>query len=464
MGTLRLFILSIVIILFHPILAQSQGETKLNQFLKFMQDGRYWDMSQVYNKSDSILPAVKLMNAAYSAIGYNRNDVAIKLLEKNIKANWKSYNGDTPYLSRLLVDLYIEEGRYEDAVTEYEWLKNTYAPLQQQYFLNIEYNKNVRKYIEEEFNVLEKARKRPQMRVVCKGESQPIKFTTQHIIKTQLNINKTKMYFTWDTGVTVPLVLPHRYADQLGLDYRQDSIIADNGKFAVAYVDSIIIGNYTFYHVPAYVMDGNSPIPALYKQHASNERLREALMLYETLNSPIIGLPIIKRLERVGIDWKQECIFFPKRQLPHPSIEGQLFMSHLSKPNLLTPLTLNSMPLMGFVDTGCDSYINLYQKIQQTYSDKFPIEYDKQDSNYSLTFEGVQDTVRIYLVSPSLHYSNQAFKAKDKIMISGKMQGNKTWDLQLGYPFFKTLGEMMVLDFKEMKVKIWEKCIKSQLY
>ena len=424
METLRLFILSIVIILFHPILAQSQGDTKLNQFLKFMQDGRYWDMSQVYNKSDSILPAVKLMNAAYSAIGYNRNDVAIKLLEKNIKANWKSYNGDTPYLSRLLVDLYIEEGRYEDAVTEYEWLKNTYAPLQQQYFLNIEYNKNVRKYIEEEFNVLEKARKRPQMRVVCKGESQPIKFTTQHIIKTQLNIN----------------------------------------KFAVAYVDSIIIGNYTFYHVPAYVMDGSSPIPALYKQHASNERLQEALMLYETLNSPIIGLPIIKRLERIGIDWKQECIFFPKRQLPHPSLEGQLFMSHLSKPNLLTPLTLNSMPLMGFVDTGCDSYINLYQKIQQTYSDKFPIEYDKQDSNYSLTFEGVKDTVRIYLVSPSLRYSNQAFKAKDKIMISGKMQGNKTWDLQLGYPFFKTLGEMMVLDFKEMKVKIWEKCIKSQLY
>ena len=155
METLRLFILSIVIILFHPILAQSQGDTKLNQFLKFMQDGRYWDMSQVYNKSDSILPAVKLMNAAYSAIGYNRNDVAIKLLEKNIKANWKSYNGDTPYLSRLLVDLYIEEGRYEDAVIEYEWLKNTYAPLQQQYFLNIEYNKNVRKYIEEEFNVLQ---------------------------------------------------------------------------------------------------------------------------------------------------------------------------------------------------------------------------------------------------------------------------------------------------------------------
>ena len=175
METLRLFILSIVIILFHPILAQSQGDTKLNQFLKFMQDGRYWDMSQVYNKSDSILPTVKLMNAAYSAIGYNRNDVAIKLLEKNIKANWKSYNGDTPYLSRLLVDLCIEEGRYEDAVTEYEWLKNIYAPLQQQYFLNIEYNKNVRKYIEEEFNVLEKARKRPQMQVVCKGESQPIK-------------------------------------------------------------------------------------------------------------------------------------------------------------------------------------------------------------------------------------------------------------------------------------------------
>ena len=52
METLRLFILSIVIILFHPILAQSQGDTKLNQFLKFMQDGRYWDMSQVYNKSD----------------------------------------------------------------------------------------------------------------------------------------------------------------------------------------------------------------------------------------------------------------------------------------------------------------------------------------------------------------------------------------------------------------------------
>ena len=64
----------------------------------------------------------------------------------------------------------------------------------------------------------------------------------------------------------------------------------------------------------------------------------------------------------------------------------------------------------------------------------------------------MKDTVRIYLVSPSLRYSNQVFKAKDKIMLSSKLQGNKTWDLQLGYTFFKTLGEMMVLDFKEMKV------------
>ena len=72
----------------------------------------------------------------------------------------------------------------------------------------------------------------------------------------------------------------------------------------------------------------------------------------------------------------------------------------------------------------------------------------------------IRDRTNVFLVKPSLTYANQLLLPKERLKVIGyrdEDQDMKSWDVQLGYPFFKSLGEVMVLDFKEMKLKIWRK-------
>ena len=78
----------------------------------------------------------------------------------------------------------------------------------------------------------------------------------------------------------------------------------------------------------------------------------------------------------------------------------------------------------------------------------------------------MSDTTNVFLVKPSLTYANQLLLPKERLKVIGyrdEDQDMKSWDVQLGYPFFKSLGEVMVLDFKEMKLKIWRKSDAIQL-
>lgn len=128
--------------------------------------------------------------------------------------------------------------------------------------------------------------------------------------------------FLWDTGSPVAISLPHRYADELGLDYRSDSIVYGNEKIAIAYIDSLMIGNYTLYHVPTCIVDMKSPIPALYKQHASKKKLLEAMNVYNEMNCPIIGLPIIKLLKSLELTGNTNAFSFLKSNCLLPTLKN----------------------------------------------------------------------------------------------------------------------------------------------
>lgn len=464
MKYLRLFVVYLVIAFPTSAFSHSQRILEEKQFLEYLYKGRYWEMTQFYSKSNIDCPTLKLLNSVYTAIGDNRNDLAIQLIDENMKTHWKEYDRNTQIFSGLMVNLCLTEGRYDDALAQYNWLKDVYSPLQQQYYKNPKITADVNKMIDEEAKVMKIARKRPQMRIVCKGEPKPIKFTLEPHIKTKLKVNETTETFLWDTGSPVAISLPHRYADELDLDYRSDSIVFGNEKIAIAYIDSLMIGNYTLYHVPTCIVDMKSPIPALYKQHASKKKLLEAMNVYNEMNCPIIGLPIIKLFEKFGIDWKYECFFFPKEQLPTPHFEERIFMTNYSRPYLLTPITINSMSMMGSVDTGSSFYMGLNRQYQKDNSKLFPIGYDKSNDIYSVTMVGLQDTLGVFLLNPSLTYGYTAMKPTYLIKLRDSVMTNEPWDVLLGYPFFKSLGEAMVIDFKEMKVKIWEKSDNPRLY
>ena len=460
MKYLRLFILLTTLALSRPSLAQLQKQAQLSRFFDALNSGRFSELGQIYAPTDSVAPSVKLAIQAFTEVGKNRYDLAIDLLYKNLRTNWRLYGDEALSFSNLLMNLYVAERRYDDAECQYDWLKNTYAPAQLQYYQNLTLNNAVSKCIEETYKFLEENRKIPQMRIVCKGEPKPIKFILDSHIKTRLKINQTSEMFLWDTGSEGALLIPHRYADALGLDYRNKSVNSKDAQDPLIIVDSLIIGNFTLYNVPAFIHDMVNPIPALYDRRSSEKELHDALMVYEASNIPIIGLPVIKHLEKLGIDWKNNCFFFPKKTLPAPTLQEQMFVTGVKYSKLITPFSINSVRALAMIDIGSTTFADMHKNLVNAYPKRFSTIKDVNAHSYSLTLYGVSDTTNVFLVKPSLTYANQLLLPKERLKVIGyrdEDQDMKSWDVQLGYPFFKSLGEVMVLDFKEMKLKIWRK-------
>ena len=424
MKYLRLFILLTTLALSRPSLAQLQKQAQLSRFFDALNSGRFSELGQIYAPTDSVAPSVKLAIQAFTEVGKNRYDLAIDLLCKNLRTNWRLYGDEALSFSNLLMNLYVAERRYDDAECQYDWLKNTYAPAQLQYYQNLTLNNAVSKCIEETYKFLEENRKIPQMRIVCKGEPKPIKFILDSHIKTRLKINQTSEMFLWDTGSEGALLIPHRYADALGLDYRNKSVNSKDAQDPLIIVDSLIIGNFTLYNIP------------------------------------IIGLPVIKHLEKLGIDWKNNCFFFPKKTLPAPTLQEQMFVTGVKYSKLITPFSINSVRALAMIDIGSTTFADMHKNLVNAYPKRFSTIKDVNAHSYSLTLYGVSDTTNVFLVKPSLTYANQLLLPKERLKVIGyrdEDQDMKSWDVQLGYPFFKSFGEVMVLDFKEIKLKIWRK-------
>ena len=69
--------------------------------------------------------------------------------------------------------------------------------------------------------------------------------------------------------------------------------------------------------------------------------------------------------------------------------------------------------------------------------------------------EIINDSVNIVLLSPSLIVGRQKIVPKEEVLVTPSK--NPSCDVQLGLPFFKSLGQTVVFDFKEMKIQTWKK-------
>ena len=137
-----------------------------------------------------------------------------------------------------------------------------------------------------------------------------------------------------------------------------------------------------------------------------------------------------------------------------------MFVTGVKYSKLITPFSINSVRALAMIDIGSTTFADMHKNLVNAYPKRFSTIKDVNAHSYSLTLYGVSDTTNVFLVKPSLTYANQLLLPKERLKVIGyrdEDQDMKSWDVQLGYPFFKSLGEVMVLDFKEMKLKIWRK-------
>lgn len=457
MKILHLFVLSFFILSPNSIWAQVENTPAC--FFDKLNTQRYHEMGQLYMKFDSVTPTMALCHTVFSAISKNQNRLAIEALEKNLLPNWNQYPGDMLFLFQKLIQLYIEEGKYTEAHTYSNWFKEQYYPTIKKQGISEEYSQQIFQFINNMDKFLDEAVLIPPMRVVRKKGNQSVNFTIDPLIMSQIEINGSKKDVFWDTGVPVPMYLTHQVADTLRIAYGMDSLDTSMGRHPIVNIDSIVIGNYSFYNVPTLIIDMANPIPYLSEHKMSAKKLRKAQRVYDKFNRPMIGLPIIKRLGRLEVDWKHKLLSFPHDTLPKSDWEEQIQLTDYKYPRLTTPIMINNMNVMGIIDSGFDSYMLMRKDFYQRYSNQFPVVKNKQDRRLTLTVSGAEDTLNIHLHHPTLVYGGRVIQPKEKINFIGDGYTEKSWDMLMGLHFFKSLGQNIIFDFKDMKLKVWKKSI-----
>lgn len=433
-------------------MAQSY-QSKMERYGGLATEGRFLEACQLFTDTDSVSPFIKLHKQILAAIAQNQNRLAISLIDENLRYNWMAYGADVLYLSRELLNLCKAEGMHDKAASHVEWLKREYYLSQKAYYNDAEYNKSVEKLISSGEQRLRERNLLPPVHAIRKGKSQTIKFTAVPLLKTQIKVNDKSLEGLWMTATPYPMIITHQVAKQLGLVVGADSVAG----FPVVYLDSIRIGSILFKNVPALVSKVATPTKGIDKHKLSKKEAKRIKEIYAEANKPKIGLPIIRQLETIAIDWKRQEISFPVDSLPNADIEEKMYFAYVDYPYLFMPITISKKTAIGKISTGDVVYIKMCDKFYKKH--QFPSE-NWNKSMYVTTDGNAVFIPNLILKSPSLTINGRPIDTKEKIDIVPETA--TSYDVLLGLTFFQSIGQTIVFDFKQMKIKGWKEGISAK--
>lgn len=427
-------------------------KSKFGLYGNLLSSGRYLEMSKVYTDKDSINPFLKLNNKIVAAIANNQNRYAISLINDNLRYNWQAYGFDALYLADVYFTLCKAEGLYDQEEALLEWLKHDYYPSQMIYYNDKKYTAATEKLISDEENSLKAKVLISPVHAIRKDESQAVKFSVNPIIRTKIKLNGETLDAIWTTELRYPLQITPQVADQLGIVCGKDSVAG----CPVVYLDSINIGNLQFNHVPALVSVMVDPTAYIKEHKLSRKYAKELKAFYTRINVPQIGLPIIRLLEKIAIDWKHQIINFPTDTLPKADFEESMYFAYPDFPALYLPVSINNEFAVGQINLGNSDYIvvrdNFYKKCNFPSIKGKNITVLKNNRLFSVPL--------ITLKSPSVLFGGHTVDSKKKLSV--RSVNDRSSDVEIGLSFFKSLGQTVVFDFKQMKVQVWKKGIPSK--
>ena len=134
-------------------------------------------------------------------------------------------------------------------------------------------------------------------------------------------------------------------------------------------------------------------------------------------------------------------------------MEERIYFAPIRYPELYMPISINTNKAIGLVGLVNGDYIDMSKDFFQKYH--FPSTKMKGRGYTLLTENEINDSVNIVLLSPSLIVGRQKIVPKEEVLVTPS--NNPSCDVQLGLPFFKSLGQTVVFDFKKMKIQTWKK-------
>lgn len=442
---------------------------QLQKLDKLMFSGRCFESKELHKKisdTTTIPSDLELYYKFRMAQFLNKTDSVAYYLEQFIPHHYATFGEETLVFYSNLFDAYIELGDMDKALDTYLQMKRIWNESLTKTTTGGKEYEEWRTATENFLSYAEYAVTLPPIKMKRNDTLSFVDIEEGDRLVFQAKYNGILQRTIFDTGVGPYCVLSRKLADGMGVRY--DSI--DENKVTInedlisvrSIIDSIEVGNITFYNIPAFIYSDTASVPFVsgssIKRRKKRKKAQTVVDSVRTLFTDCVslGLPVMKLIGKIQTDYEHNKMCFPvsvaNAHLPKaPNI-------YAYKYDLYMRIKLNGVAFTANLDTGSNEYVTVDSAFYEKHQKELPIASTCKKNTFgvvmlhqarAITYKTLKDPAIIF---------------DDKLMQPPGPEAVKTYPLGqivpgiffdgvIGNGFYRRIGKKVLLDLDNMRLE-----------
>lgn len=463
------YITCFIFVLIPLTLYGQEDVEQLQKLDKLMFSGRYFEAKELHKKisdTTTIPSDLELYYKFRMAQFLNKTDSVAYYLEQFIPHHYATFGEETLVFYSNLFDAYIELGDMDKALDTYLQMKRIWNESLTKTTTGGKEYEEWRTATENFLSYAEYAVTLPPIKMKRNDTLSFVDIEEGDRLVFQAKYNGILQRTIFDTGVGPYCVLSRKLADGMGVRY--DSI--DENKVTInedlisvrSIIDSIEVGNITFYNIPAFIYSDTASVPFVsgssIKRRKKRKKAQTVVDSVRTLFTDCVslGLPVMKLIGKIQTDYEHNKMCFPvsvaNAHLPKaPNI-------YAYKYDLYMRIKLNGVAFTANLDTGSNEYVTVDSAFYEKHQKELPIASTCKKNTFgvvmlhqarAITYKTLKDPAIIF---------------DDKLMQPPGPEAVKTYPLGqivpgiffdgvIGNGFYRRIGKKVLLDLDNMRLE-----------
>lgn len=463
------YITCFIFVLIPLTLYGQEDVEQLQKLDKLMFSGRYFESKELCKKISETTTFPSDLELYYKfrmAQFLNKTDSVAYYLEQFIPHHYATFGEETLVFYSNLFDAYIELGDTDKALDTYLQMKRIWNESLTKTTTGGKEYEEWRTATENFLSYAEYAVTLPPIKMKRNDTLSFVDIEEDDRLVFQAKYNGILQRTIFDTGVGPYCVLSRKLADGMGVRY--DSI--DENKVTInedlisvrSIIDSIEVGNITFYNIPAFIYSDTASVPFVsgssIKRRKKRKKAQTVVDSVRTLFTDCVslGLPVMKLIGKIQTDYEHNKMCFPisvaNAHLPKaPNI-------YAYKYDLYMRIKLNGVAFTANLDTGSNEYVTVDSAFYEKHQKELPIASTSKKNTFgvvmlhqarAITYKTLKDPAIIF---------------DDKLMQPPGPEAVKTYPLGqivpgiffdgvIGNGFYRRIGKKVLLDLDNMRLE-----------
>lgn len=463
------YITCFIFVLIPLTLYGQEDVEQLQKLDKLMFSGRCFESKELHKKisdTTTIPSDLELYYKFRMAQFLNKTDSVAYYLEQFIPHHYATFGEETLVFYSNLFDAYIELGDTDKALDTYLQMKRIWNESFTKTTTGGKEYEEWRTATENFLSYAEYAVTLPPIKMKRNDTLSFVDIEEGDRLVFQAKYNGILQRTIFDTGIGPYCVLSRKLADGMGVRY--DSI--DENKVTInedlisvrSIIDSIEVGNITFYNIPAFIYSDTASVPFVsgssIKRRKKRKKAQTVVDSVRTLFTDCVslGLPVMKLIGKIQTDYEHNKMCFPvsvaNAHLPKaPNI-------YAYKYDLYMRIKLNGVAFTANLDTGSNEYVTVDSAFYEKHQKELPIASTCKKNTFgvvmlhqarAITYKTLKDPAIIF---------------DDKLMQPPGPEAVKTYPLGqivpgiffdgvIGNGFYRRIGKKVLLDLDNMRLE-----------